>query len=340
MLEEVWRDLCAVAILTVSVVTQNYAAANVSVKDYRDGHVYRAMPSGMLNWFSQDLKFRKKAYFSDENDHWFYREDKWEGACPEGTRIPDESDWESLVEDEFSDSDKIQNVKSFVGESSWGYFNFDEDNITKKKNVFYYAVRGGVGTQAMMLDTKRGSAKLVKLEEADALQIRCVSDRDFLAEKGVSKKDMLYTDNRDGKKYKVQIRGGRIWMMNNLAFSLSSPKQCYVEDPAFCEKFGRYYTYEDALKACPNGWHLPDDHEWREFQKDRASLDWENLGRGGCQDWDNYCDGFNSGHYWSSTSIEKDTGRSWEFRKSEKDIERTDASVHKGLYVRCVSYLR
>jgi hypothetical protein len=158
-----------------------------------------------------------------------------------------------------------------------------------------------------------------------------------LAEKGVSKKDMMLTDNRDKKKYKVEVRAGKIWMKQNLAFSLTSEKQCYIEDKASCEKFGRYYTHGEALKACPAGWHLPDDGEWRDYQKERATLDWDNLGRGGCQDWDGYCDAESTGHYWSSTSILKNSARSWEFRRLVRDINRTDESVHKGLYVRCVA---
>ena len=35
----------------------------------------------------------------------------------------------------------------------------------------------------------------------------------------------------------------------------------------------------------------------------------------------------------------KNTGRSWEFRKTGKNINRTDESVQKGLYVRCVTNL-
>ena len=62
MLDEVRRVLCAVAILTVSVVTQNYAG---DFKDYRDGRVYRAYPSGNLNWFKQSLRYAKTSFFTD-----------------------------------------------------------------------------------------------------------------------------------------------------------------------------------------------------------------------------------------------------------------------------------
>ena len=334
MLDEVWRSLCAVAILTVSVVTHNYAA---EFKDYRDGRVYRGIPSGSLNWFKQSLKYSKTAYFTDENGVPFYRSDSWKASCPEGTQLPDETDWDELIEENFSGSDKMQNMSDFVGNSSRGFYKFEMDEVVNaRKGFVYFAVRGPAN-HVIRLETKRGTTKYVDIEEADAVQIRCVFARDQFAEKNISPKDMIFTDKRDNKKYKVGVRGGKIWMMKNLAFSVTSEKQCYVDDKSYCEKFGRYYTYDDATKACPPGWHLPDDGEWRDFQKDRATLDWDNLGQGGCQDWDNFCDGFNSGHYWSKSSVQPNTARSWEFNRADKDIERTDASVYKGLYVRCVA---
>lgn len=338
MLEGLRRVLCATFILTVSVVSNSIAD---EIKDYRDGHIYRTIQSGSLNWFSQDLNFRKTANYSDEDGHAFYRDDRWNVSCPEGTRLPDALDWDKLIHDKFMGPRKVQNMKAFVSGSSMGYYKFDEDDVVNKRDyAAYYAAVGSVGTQVMMLDVKRGVAKLVQIDEADAVQVRCVSDRDMLSEKGVTRNDMMLTDSRDGKKYKVEVRGGKAWMMKNLAFSLSSEKQCYLEDQNFCELYGRYYTYSEALRACPKGWHLPDDGEWRDFQKDRATLDWEGLGRGGCQDWDNYCDGASTGHYWSSTSILKNSARAWIFDRESHDIDRTDESVYKGLYIRCVANLQ
>ena len=160
-----------------------------------------------------------------------------------------------------------------------------------------------------------------------------------LESKHISKDGSTLTDTRDGKIYKVEIRGDKAWMKNNLSFSLSTPKQCLLEDEGNCKKFGRFYSHKEASKACPNGWHLPNDGEWRDYQKDQSKLDWNNLGKGGCKDWDGYCNSELTGHYWSSTSIMKNTGRSWEFRRQAKSIDRTDQNVQKGLYVRCVTEL-
>ncbi len=56
---------------------------------------------------------------------------------------------------------------------------------------------------------------------------------------------------------------GLDWMRNNLANpSYGSP---YANAEAASNVFGRFYSYEEALKACPEGWRLPTDKEWREL---------------------------------------------------------------------------
>lgn len=184
------------------------------------------------------------------------------------------------------------------------------------------------------------SGKAAKLDQVE----QNLSEEELFAialqSKNISKDGNTLTDKRDGKTYKVEIKGDKAWMKNNLAFSLSTPKQCLLEDEGNCKKFGRFYSHKEASKACPAGWHLPNDGEWRDYQKDQSKLDWNNLGKGGCKDWDGYCEGDNTGHYWSASKVKKNTARSWEFRSVAHSINRTDESLSKGLYVRCVADLR
>lgn len=76
-------------------------------------------------------------------------------------------------------------------------------------------------------------------------------------------------DARDGKTYKTIEIGGKTWMAENLNFSKSSDGSvvldstfCYDDIPANCEKYGRLYQEDDAIKACPDGWRIPTDEEW------------------------------------------------------------------------------
>ena len=65
----------------------------------------------------------------------------------------------------------------------------------------------------------------------------------------------------DGIKYFYVKHNGLDWFRNNLANPAWGVP--YLNYDAMSEVFGRYYSYEEAMKACPEGWRLPTDAEWR-----------------------------------------------------------------------------
>lgn len=55
----------------------------------------------------------------------------------------------------------------------------------------------------------------------------------------------------------------RAWMTRNMAYmDLGTPYQD-AEDMSYL--VGRYYSYDEALSACPEGWKLPSDSDWTEM---------------------------------------------------------------------------
>jgi uncharacterized protein (TIGR02145 family) len=75
-----------------------------------------------------------------------------------------------------------------------------------------------------------------------------------------------FTDLRDGQKYRtVKMPDGKIWMAENLNYETDN-SWCYDNADSNCTKYGRLYTWDDAMDACPTGWHLPSRSEWNNLE--------------------------------------------------------------------------
>lgn len=225
----------------------------------------------------------------------------WEAAkkaCPAGWRLPDmEEDWEVMI-DLYGGFFNYHDPKSDLYNNGEKAFH----NLMTNEDVGFMAKLGGLRnckgdfrdlalTSAYWSNTLRGehilscnfdkdNQAVEQVEAMDCLAYSCryvKIEEEKLAKPPLFNKEKLikpiphiikdpnsFTDPRDGQVYKtVKLKDGKRWMAQNLNFDIGEGCWFYDNDVKNGEKFGRLYTWEAALKACPEGWHLPSDEEWK-----------------------------------------------------------------------------
>lgn len=137
------------------------------------------------------------------------------------------------------------------------------------------------------------------------------------------------TDSRDSTKYSIVNIGSQTWMAENLKYKPSTGSFVYQNNNGYEKDFGRLYLWQVAQSACPSGWHLPSDSEWKQLEmtlgmtqaeadaKDgRGSNQGTQLKEGGTSGFNaklggwfaygNYINMYKFAYFWTSTSVSTD----------------------------------
>lgn len=156
--------------------------------------------------------------------------------------------------------------------------NSKRDTLFTDSDVFVYTVPDTLGTFAMSCVAYAVGGSDEYYTSSDSFYYVIVSDD---PEKGSLQNIGEHPDDEDhmlhGRYYQTFQGGGRTWTRRNLSyaerdsdgnFTFGRP---YYDSPAMLNIFGTYYSWEEALSACPYGWHLPSDSEWVALLKDAGA---------------------------------------------------------------------
>lgn len=256
-----------------------YDASAKTLKDCRDGKVYRTVQIGGQVWMAENL-----ASYSERIKQYSARD-----LCPSGWHLPNNEEWLTLI-------DSVGGVRiagamlksiSHGGEDKFGFA--ANSHASDYPDPTY---RGGyLGLEGKLALPSNDDFAVVEefkcsynddYSEFESGEIRCLrgdypgpSAKKLLCDinpqdsSEYDAENNILKDLRDGQSYRTVVIGSRVWMAENLNYVDSKHGKC--DNYANCVKYGAFYTaeeYGDPITAlwdwsCPKGWHLPDTTIWR-----------------------------------------------------------------------------
>ena len=254
-----------------------------SFTDPRDNQRYRTVKIGGATWMAENLGFDfevgSKCYdYADSNCAKYGRLYTWHAAmvaCPAGWGLPDNADWEALVNAAGGGLLAAKRLKSKTG---WG--SGSDSSGSGGDDYGFSALPGGSNSYAERfhnagISGKWWSATTGGREYAYTWAISSdtapVSSAPVSTAIGQSPPDLsvrcVWVGHNTGagdREYRAVTIGKHTWMAENLNIETRG-SSCYEDADVSCAKYGRLYTWYAAMKACPSGWHLPNRAEWEDL---------------------------------------------------------------------------
>ena len=256
--------------------------------DGRNAKYYRTATIGGARWMVQNLEYKtkKSKCFGDEDEMCkalgrYYTWDEAQMVCPSGWHLPTKAEvdsllkavggkesagWVLMAQDDMTEVDAGPEAFRFSAVPA-GFYNAKEDSYREVKLTSYFwtsSAKNLTNAYALSLDNRSKAASIDVTPKANGMPIRCVEGE---PEFGVM------VDSRDKKKYKFAKIGEQVWMAENLNYKTKLGEGT-GRNVCYSSLHGQHaFLYEDAVEACPDGWHLPSDGEWYElfdFAKDKC----------------------------------------------------------------------
>lgn len=260
------------------------------VCDIRDGQVYKTVKIGSQTWMAENLNYETvNSYCYDDrmsNCLQYGRLYTWNAAveaCPAGYHLPDTAEWNTLIDELGGETIAALSLKSKSGwyidwrsphgngSDSSGFSGLpagmrsdegDSVYLDMENSAFFWSSTDIISSFAYGMSLDKNFI-LDERRKKNAYSVRCIKgekrENDAVSSKLIG--DFL-TDSRDGQSYKIVKIGTQTWMAQNLNYETEN-SDCFNDRAVNCAEYGRLYTWSEAMKVCPAGYHLPDTVEWK-----------------------------------------------------------------------------
>ena len=220
------------------------------------------------------------------------------GLCPAGWHLPDTLEWYSLIRmaGYYTAGRALKSVDSWDDYKREEYGNgldvfsfsvlptgscFESDCGGVGRWAYYWIAAPGTtgsGLSAVFENESFGVNDGGVGSKGFYMSVRCLHDSSGIDT--VTNKKVYYssapkeagsvydadentlTDLRDGHIYKTVTIGSQIWMAENVSFEMEFAR---CDSYSVLRRYGCLYLGMVADVACPDGWHLPNNEEWKEL---------------------------------------------------------------------------
>ena len=265
------------------------------------GKTYKTIIIGTQTWMQENLNYAvegSKCYKDNAMNCTLYgRLYNWDAAmnaCPAGWHLPNDEDWNILV-------NYAGGSKKLKDKSGWDDYEGISGNGTD--DYGFSALPGGSGfsdnhagkygywwsdsesnsniaySRIMFYGDEKVSRPV--FYKSSLFSVRCVKNSPGGGSS--SSVAVIYGTpvTYEGDTYPTVVIGTQTWFAKNLNYAVEG-SVCYDNDPAYCGTYGRLYNWSTAMAlpsscnlgtcssqiqtkhrgVCPSGWHIPSNAEW------------------------------------------------------------------------------
>ena len=299
-----------------------------------------------------------------------------QGICPAGTHLPSSQEWDDLLGYIGQNPEYMKYFTNQLGGAFdyKGMYRSEGDEVLFWSSTEYEVTNRSYKFEYAWLWSFRENNTVAEdnAHKITGGYIRCIKDDGNATPSSSAEvsSSSVQSSSSSSKEFKltdddfVEVNSV-LWMKNNLNIEVAG-SVCYNDNPENCEKYGRLYTWSQAMGIdkkydtekhgeitlpyqgiCPEGTHLPSDPEWADLVNYLGAnsgymVNFTNQ-LGGAYDYKGLfrSEGYEA-LFWSSTEYEVTDNRYkfeyawlWAFHN---DATTTTDNAHKvtGAYIRCV----